>query len=199
MPKKKEVLTEEFTPEEVVLIDEAGKELTYQEALAEELRLESMMETFFATNPALIQGEAQEEVDDEDITITVSKEGEVVKEEVLKTTESEAKEILVPAIPSMVEDEILRQVISAHIEKLQESYDKFLDESDNLYVLSNGDKIFDKVCDSYRKERRELNGLLFSGTVSFDALENEILKEVLKQELREFVKKMFLVVKELAN
>ena len=200
MPNKKDVLLEEEKPKEyVLLVDETGKELTYEEALEEEKRLESMLENFFVNNPALIQNEAQEQEDDEEITITVDEKGTVVKEEVIKTEEAEPKEILVQAKPSMVDQHILKLIILQHRKELAVAYSNIREKYTDFMFFSKGDKMEDNLTDMYRKESRELSDLLSQKEISLDSMENEVLKGILEQKVMEFLSNMFETIQELSN
>lgn len=201
MPNKKDVLLEEEEKpkEHVLLVDETGKELTYEEALEEEKRLESMLENFFVNNPALIQNEAQEQEDDEDITITVDEKGTVVKEEIIKTEEAEPKEILVQAKPSMVDQHILKMVILQHRKELAVTYSNIREKYTDFMFFSKGDKMEDNLTDMYRKESRELSDLLSQKEISLDSMENEVLKGILEQKVMEFLSNMFETIQELNN
>lgn len=200
MPNKKDVLLEEEKPkEDILLVDETGKELTYEEALAEEKRLESMLENFFVNNPALIQNEAQEQEDDEEITITVDEKGTVVKEEIIKTEEAEPTEVLVQAKPSMIDQHILKMVILQHRKELAVAYSNIREKYTDFMVFSKGDKMEDKLTDMYRTESRELSDLLSKKEISLDSMENEVLKGILEQKVMEFLSNMFETVQELSN
>lgn len=200
MPSKKEVLEKE--PEAVVIVDETGEKLTQEEALAEEKRLDGLIEMYFLNNPEQrLANDAQEQEDEEDITVTVSKEGSVVKEEIIKTVPASGEVILseAPNNSSFVEDEILRQVVSQHIKQLDESFEKIKENSKDFYVLSQGGTLFDNIVDAYRKEQRELTSLLFGETILLNTLENDKLKYTLEQETKLFIKQLFQFVGELAN
>ena len=200
MPNKKDVLLEEESPkEDILLVDEAGKELTYEEALAEEKRLDSMLESFFAHNPALAQNEAQEQEDDEEITITIDEKGTVVKEEIIKTEGAEPTEVLVQAKPSIVEQQILKMVILQHRKELGIAYSNIRENYTDFMFFSKGDKMEDNLTDMYRTESRELSDLLSQKEVSLDSMENEVLKGMLEQKVVEFLSNMFETVQELSN
>ena len=200
MPSKKKVLDQEQIQEKLVLIDEAGKELTEEEALAEEKRLDAMMQTFFISNPALKETiGAQEQQDEEDITITVDKEGAVVKEAVTKTVEAEKELVLFPAKSSMIERQIIRLVAEQHRRELTKAYHSIIGRQENFYIFSKGDKFSDNFSDMYRKETKELNELLYSSDMALDSMENEILRKTLEFKVEKFISDMFNTVNELKD
>lgn len=199
LANKKDTLLEQEKEAPIVLVDEKGKALTEEEAREEEERLNASLELYFSANPTIESSyKADEESDEEEVTVTVNDHGEVTKEEIIKQGEIKKEEVLLPAGPSFVEEEILKQVISKHIKFLEEEYDTIMKVEGSFFAFSEGSTLFDNIVDAYRKERNELHSLFFNSPVSLENLSNETLKRALEQETKDFISSMFNLVQELA-
>lgn len=169
---------------------EAIPRITKEEAEAEENKLIQMAEMYFKSNPLnTMSMTAEEEEDlDEDITVSLNQEGDILSETIEKKTEVK-EEILVPQT-SFVEQAIVRQVILGHKQRVAKSYREIASTEKSWYDLSEGSQLFDELSKKYRKENQYLSDLLMQETINIEDIDNEKIKGQIKKDIEEFVRQM---------
>lgn len=203
MAKKKDALLVEDSTEEssvVVLLDERGKALTEEEARVEEEKLNMMMTSFFMNNLPQMQS-AFEEEDEEAIIATVDEQGKVIEEkkQKVKVATNEQLSISCDKQLSIFEQSLLKGVIRAHMSKMTKAYASILEVEEDFYSLTEGFGLFNNFSDAYRREKNELQSLLFSENVSLDKLKNENLKRILERDLEELANNLVSVISAFAE
>jgi len=200
--KKDALLAEESTEEStvVVLLDERGKALTEEEARLEEEKLNNLMNNFFINNLPQMQG-AFEEEDEEAIIATIDEKGTVLEEKKEKSNIVATGQIALSCSSqlSIFEQSLLKSVIRSHMSKMTKAYASVLEVEQDFYLLTEGFGLFNNFSDAYRREKNELQSLLFSDDISLDKLRNEQLKRILERDLEELASNLVSVISAFAE
>lgn len=195
---KKDFLDEEsMEGERVFLMDEKGEILDAEEAERLENELLLKVDTFFMANPSL-EMTASEQEDEEETTVIVDNEGNILEKETKKVitkgriefTSGQMAIVDKPG-PSVFEEQLLIRVINKHIRELREGYERITENEVDFYLFTEAENLYDNIVDAYRKQRNALSSILNVKPVSLDNLNDGRLKAMLEQDYRKTADKLF--------
>lgn len=195
---KKDFLDEEsMEGERVFLMDEKGEILDAEEAERLENELLLKVDTFFMANPSL-EMTASEQEDEEETTVVVDNEGNILEKETKKVitkgriefTSGQMAIVDKPG-PSVFEEQLLIRVINKHIRELREGYERITENEVDFYLFTEAENLYDNIVDAYRKQRNALSSILNVKPVSLDNLNDGRLKAMLEQDYRKTADKLF--------
>lgn len=197
-----EFLQEENRFEKVEISDEEVK------ALEAERRLEEEMNMFFQNNPTASQDYPSETIDitEEDVEVTISDDGEVIAESDPASGEPLKGEVSIEdyvAPSSFLEEEVTVYVMESHLQEMNNYRRRMIAAFDEASRGSNLHSSFVEELlenferdESFSRDKEEVQLALSSENVSFDAIQNSVLKEKLKRDTRNLIKSTFNLVKE---
>lgn len=195
---KKDFLDEEsMEGERVFLMDEKGEILDAEQAERLENELLLKVDTYFMANPSL-EMTASEQEDEEETTVVVDNEGNILEKETKKVitkgriefTSGQMAIVDKPG-PSVFEEQLLIRVINKHIRELREGYERITENEVDFYLFTEAENLYDNIVDAYRKQRNALSSILNVKPVSLDNLNDGRLKAMLEQDYRKTADKLF--------
>ena len=173
--KKKEII--QLVPqEETVPYGEEVHGITKEEADAEEAKLQEKLDNFFLENGGInYVPEEIEEDEEEAIDLIVDEDGNM---QIIGEAKEKEEEVAV-AIPSFIDDTILRYAIKKRLDR----YKKTLDETSKLtfdieYIKPG---LYDELDKSLTTERNKLQSILFLDTISLDTLDENLQKKIISE------------------
>lgn len=176
--EKKDVKTEviQLVPqEETIPYGEKVHGITKEEADAEEAKLQEKLDNFFLENGGInYVPEEIEEDEEESIDLIVDEDGNM---QIIG--EAREKEEVAVAIPSFIDDTILRYAIKKRLDR----YKKILAETAKLtfdieYIKPG---LYDELDKSLTTERNKLQSILFLDTISLDTLDKNLQKKIISE------------------
>ena len=188
--KKKEVI--KLVPqEETIPYSEKVHGITKEEADAEEAKLQEKLDNFFLENgginyvPTEIEEDEEEAIDqnvDEDGNMQII--GEV----------REKEEEVAAAIPSFIDDTILRYAIKKRLDRYKKTLTETAKLTFDIEYIKPG--LYDELDKSLTTERNKLQSILFLDTISLDTLDKNLQKKIIS-EAKDLVVGMLDLVSEL--
>ena len=173
--KKKEII--QLVPqEETTAYSEKVHGITKEEADAEEAKLQEKLDNFFLENGGInYVPEEIEEDEEEAIDLIVDEDGNM---QIIGEAKEKEEEVAV-AIPSFIDDTILRYAIKKRLDR----YKKTLDETSKLtfdieYIKPG---LYDELDKSLTTERNKLQSILFLDTISLDTLDENLQKKIISE------------------
>ena len=187
--KKKEII--QLVPqEETTAYSEKVHGITKEEADAEEARLQEKLDNFFLENGGInYTPEEIEEDEEESIDLIVDEDGNM---QII--SEVKEKEEVAVAIPSFIDDTILRYAIKKRLDKYKKTLDETAKLTFDIEYIKPG--LYDELDKSLMTERNKLQSILFLDTISLDTLDENLQKKIIS-EAKDLVVSMLDLVSEL--
>ena len=187
--KKKEVI--QLVPqEEATAYSEKFHSITKEEADAEEAKLQEKLDNFFLENGGINYTPKEIEEDEEElIDLIVDEDGNM---QIIG--EAKEKEEVAVAIPSFIDDTILRYAIKKRLDRYKKTLAETAKLTFDIEYIKPG--LYDELDKSLMTERNKLQSILFLDTVNLDTLDKNLQKKIIS-EAKELVVGMLDLVSEL--
>ena len=187
--KKKEII--QLVPqEETTAYSEKVHGITKEEADAEEAKLQEKLDNFFLENGGINYIPKEIEEDEEElIDLIVDEDGNM---QIIG--EAKEKEEVAVAIPSFIDDTILRYAIKKRLDKYKKTLAETAKLTFDIEYIKPG--LYDKLDKSLMTERNKLQSILFLDTISLDTLDKNLQKKIIS-EAKDLVVSMLDLVSEL--
>lgn len=190
--KKKDEKTEviQLVPqEEAIPYGEKVHGITKEEADAEEAKLQEKLDNFFLENGGInYVPEEIEEDEEEAIDLIVDEDGNM---QIIG--EVKEKEEVAVAIPSFIDDTILRYAIKKRLDRYKKTLTETAKLTFDIEYIKPG--LYDELDKSLTTERNKLQSILFLDTISLDTLDENLQKKIMS-EAKDLVVSMLDLVSE---
>ena len=190
--KKKDEKTEviQLVPqEEAIPYGEKVHGITKEEADAEEAKLQEKLDNFFLENGGINYIPEEIEEDEEElIDLIVDEDGNM---QIIG--EAKEKEEVAVAIPSFIDDTILRYAIKKRLDKYKKTLAETAKLTFDIEYIKPG--LYDELDKSLTTERNKLQSILFLDTISLDTLDKNLQKKIIS-EAKDLVVSMLDLVSE---
>ena len=187
--KKKDII--QLVPqEETTAYSEKVHGITKEEADAEEAKLQEKLDNFFLENGGINYTPEEIEEDEEElIDLIVDEDGNM---QIIG--EAKEKEEVAVAIPSFIDDTILRYAIKKRLDKYKKTLAETAKLTFDIEYIKPG--LYDELDKSLTTERNKLQSILFLDTISLDTLDKNLQKKIIS-EAKDLVVGMLDLVSEL--
>ena len=187
--KKKDII--QLVPqEETTAYSEKVHGITKEEAEAEEAKLQEKLDNFFLENGGINYIPEEIEEDEEElIDLIVDEDGNM---QIIG--EAKEKEEVAVAIPSFIDDTILRYAIKKRLDKYKKTLTETAKLTFDIEYIKPG--LYDELDKSLTTERNKLQSILFLDTISLDTLDKNLQKKIIS-EAKDLVVGMLDLVSEL--
>lgn len=176
--------------EEIIAYGEKVHGITKEEADAEEAKLQEKLDNFFLENGGINYTPKEIEEDEEElIDLIVDEDGNM---QIIG--EAKEKEEVAVAIPSFIDDTILRYAIKKRLDKYKKTLAETAKLTFDIEYIKPG--LYDELDKSLMTERNKLQSILFLDTVSLDTLDENLQKKIIS-EAKDLVVSMLDLVSEL--
>ena len=176
--KKKDEKTEviQLVPqEETIPYGEKVHGITKEEADAEEAKLQEKLDNFFLENGGInYVPEEIEEDEEESIDLIVDEDGNM---QIIG--EAKEKEEVAVAIPSFIDDTILRYAIKKRLDRYKKTLAETAKLTFDIEYIKPG--LYDELDKSLTTERNKLQSILFLDTISLDTLDKNLQKKIISE------------------
>ena len=188
--KKKEII--QLVPqEETTAYSEKVHGITKEEADAEEAKLQEKLDNFFLENGGInYVPEEIEEDEEEPIDLIVDEDGNM---QIIGEVR-EKEEVVAAAIPSFIDDTILRYAIKKRLDRYKKTLAETAKLTFDIEYIKPG--LYDELDKSLTTERNKLQSILFLDTISLDTLDKNLQKKIIS-EAKDLVVSMLDLVSEL--
>lgn len=188
--KKKEVI--QLVPqEETIPYSEKVHGITKEEADAEEAKLQEKLDNFFLENGGInYVPEEIEEDEEEAIDLIVDEDGNM---QIIGEVREKEEEVAA-AIPSFIDDTILRYAIKKRLDRYKKTLTETAKLTFDIEYIKPG--LYDELDKSLTTERNKLQSILFLDTISLDTLDKNLQKKIIS-EAKDLVVGMLDLVSEL--
>ena len=172
--EKKEII--KLVPqEETIPYGEKVHGITKEEADAEEAKLQEKLENFFLENGGInYVPEEIEEDEEEAIDLIVDEDGNM---QIIG--EAKEKEEVAVAIPSFIDDTILRYAIKKRLDRYKKTLAETAKLTFDIEYIKPG--LYDELDKSLTTERNKLQSILFLDTISLDTLDKDLQKKIISE------------------
>ena len=172
--KKKEII--QLVPqEETAAYSEKVHGITKEEADAEEAKLQEKLDNFFLENGGInYVPEEIEEDEEESIDLIVDEDGNM---QIIG--EAKEKEEVAVAIPSFIDDTILRYAIKKRLDRYKKTLTETAKLTFDIEYIKPG--LYDELDKSLTTERNKLQSILFLDTISLDTLDKNLQKKIISE------------------
>ena len=187
--KKKEII--QLVPqEEATAYSEKVYGITKEEADAEEAKLQEKLDNFFLENGGINYTPKEIEEDEEEaIDLIVDEDGNM---QIIG--EVKEKEDVAVAIPSFIDDTILRYAIKKRLDRYKKTLAETAKLTFDIEYIKPG--LYDELDKSLTTERNKLQSILFLDTISLDTLDRNLQKKIIS-EAKDLIVGMLDLVSEL--
>ena len=187
--KKTEII--QLVPqEETTAYSEKVHGITKEEADAEEAKLQEKLDNFFLENGGINYTPKEiEEDEEESIDLIVDEDGNM---QIIG--EAREKEEVAVAIPSFIDDTILRYAIKKRLDRYKKTLAETAKLTFDIEYIKPG--LYDELDKSLMTERNKLQSILFLDRVSLDTLDKNLQKKIIS-EAKDLVVGMLDLVSEL--
>ena len=176
--------------EEIIAYGEKVHGITKEEADAEEAKLQEKLDNFFLENGGINYTPKEIEEDEEElIDLIVDEDGNM---QIIG--EAKEKEEVAVAIPSFIDDTILRYAIKKRLDKYKKTLAETAKLTFDIEYIKPG--LYDELDKSLTTERNKLQSILFLDTISLDTLDENLQKKIIS-EAKDLVVSMLDLVSEL--
>lgn len=161
--------------EETIPYGEKVHGITKEEADAEEAKLQEKLDNFFLENGGInYVPEEIEEDEEESIDLIVDEDGNM---QIIG--EAKEKEEVAVAIPSFIDDTILRYAIKKRLDRYKKTLAETARLTFDIEYIKPG--LYDELDKSLTTERNKLQSILFLDTVSLDTLDENLQKKIISE------------------
>ena len=177
--KKKDEKTEviQLVPqEEAIPYGEKVHGITKEEADAEEAKLQEKLDNFFLENGGInYVPEEIEEDEEEAIDLIVDEDGNM---QIIGEVREKEEEVAA-AIPSFIDDTILRYAIKKRLDRYKKTLTETAKLTFDIEYIKPG--LYDELDKSLITERNKLQSVLFLDTMSLDTLDKNLQKKIISE------------------
>lgn len=177
--KKKDEKTEviQLVPqEEAIPYGEKVHGITKEEADAEEAKLQEKLDNFFLENGGInYVPEEIEEDEEEAIDLIVDEDGNM---QIIGEVREKEEEVAA-AIPSFIDDTILRYAIKKRLDRYKKTLTETAKLTFDIEYIKPG--LYDELDKSLTTERNKLQSILFLDTISLDTLDKNLQKKIISE------------------
>ena len=176
--KKKDEKTEviQLVPqEEAIPYGEKVHGITKEEADAEEAKLQEKLDNFFLENGGINYVPEEIEEDEEAIDLIVDEDGNM---QIIGEVREKEEEVAA-AIPSFIDDTILRYAIKKRLDRYKKTLTETAKLTFDIEYIKPG--LYDELDKSLTTERNKLQSILFLDTISLDTLDKNLQKKIISE------------------
>ena len=172
--KKKDII--QLVPqEETTAYSEKVHGITKEEAEAEEAKLQEKLDNFFLENGGINYTPEEIEEDEEElIDLIIDEDGNM---QIIG--EAKEKEEVAVAIPSFIDDTILRYAIKKRLDRYKKTLTETAKLTFDIEYIKPG--LYDELDKSLTTERNKLQSILFLDIVSLDTLDENLQKKIISE------------------